>query len=507
MNLNLYNSKQRWKVLLATGALLIVFFSLLYTNKLVRKVAIDERQKVELWANAIQNRANLLKYTETFFKNLSDEERGRVEIWHDATRLLASSNDDQTINFCLKVATSNNNIPVIIVDKDQNINAHINLDLSRYGKDTTRFEGKIKEDFSKRAPIVFDDNFGNEYAIHYTDSRLTEDLKSNLNLLVASFLSEIINSSSVPVIVTDSKHETIIASGNVDTNKVKDPASLKALIAEMEAQNAPLDVYIAERGNCKIYYKDSYLLQQLRYYPYIQFGIIGLFIIVGYMMFNFSRRAEQNMVWVGMAKETAHQLGTPLSSLIAWVEYLRLKGLGDETVDEIEKDVKRLETITERFSKIGAAPQLEPENITEVMNTAINYMKARVSTKVSFTINASKSRDILVKLNRPLFEWVVENLTRNAIDAMGGTGSITIDIKENQHQVIIDYTDTGKGIPKGNFNTIFEPGYTSKRRGWGLGLSLTRRIMEEYHNGKIFVKRSEIGKGTTFRLILNKLED
>lgn len=490
--------------MLAAGALVIVFFSLVYTDSLVRKIAREERNKVGLWADAIKNRAQLLGYTEVFFKSLSEEERSRVEIWADATRLLANTGDERTINFCLKVITSNNNIPVIIVDQQGNINASINLDSARYTQ-FSKFEGRLRDDFMQRPPIVFDDNFGNSYSIRYMESRLTGNLKENLSLLVESFLKEVINSASVPVVVTDSTGVNIIASGNVDTVKLKDTAYLRKTIEDMEAQNEPIDVYVAEIGNARIYYKDSYILQQLRFYPYIQFGVIGFFIIVGYLLFSFSRRAEQNMVWVGMAKETAHQLGTPLSSLIAWVEYLRLKGLGDETVDEIEKDVKRLETITDRFSKIGAAPQLEPYDIGQVLHEAINYMKPRVSSKVQFTIVVSKTRPITVALNKPLFEWVIENLTRNAIDAMNGTGAITIEVKENQNVVIIDYTDTGKGIPKNNFKTIFEPGYTSKRRGWGLGLSLTKRIMEEYHNGKVFVKRSELGKGTTFRVVLNKM--
>ena len=503
MDFNLYSNKQRWKIFLATGAMLIVFFSLLYTDKLVRKIAEEERQKVELWADAIQNRAKLLTYTESLFKSLAEEERSRVEIWADATRLLAGTEDEKTINFCLKVITSNNNIPVIIVDKSGAINASINIDSTRYTQ-YSKFEGALRDDFSRRPPIVFDDNFGNQYSIRYMDSRLTEELKYNLNLLVESFLSEVINSASVPVLVTDSLEQTVIASGNIDTSKIKDKTYLKSLVSDMEAQNTHIDVYIAERGSAKIFYKDSYILQQLRYYPYIQFGVIGLFIIVGYMMFSFSRRAEQNMVWVGMAKETAHQLGTPLSSLIAWIEYFRLKDIDSEIVNEMEKDVKRLETITDRFSKIGAAPKLDPEDISMVLTDAIDYMKARVSSKVQFNMHFNTPPGTQALLNKPLFEWVIENLTRNAIDAMDGTGSITVEVRDSMHQITIDITDTGKGMPKSMFKAIFEPGYTSKRRGWGIGLSLSKRIMEEYHKGKIAVKRSEVGKGTTFRLILNK---
>ena len=206
-----------------------------------------------------------------------------------------------------------------------------------------------------------------------------------------------------------------------------------------------------------------------------------------------------------MAKETAHQLGTPLSSLMAWLEYLRSKGLDPETAIEIEKDVKRLETITERFSKIGSVPKLDTVDVVKVMNDAVNYMKLRTSKNVNFSITAYNDKEVFAQLNVPLFEWVIENLIRNAVDAMNGNGSILISISDQTQFVYIDISDTGKGIPKSKYKTVFEPGYTTKQRGWGLGLSLTKRIIENYHSGKIFVKGSEIDKGTTFRIVLNKI--
>ncbi len=205
-----------------------------------------------------------------------------------------------------------------------------------------------------------------------------------------------------------------------------------------------------------------------------------------------------------MAKETAHQLGTPLSSLIAWLEYLRAKGLDPETTIEIEKDIKRLETITERFSKIGSVPKLDDEDVTKVLADSVNYMKLRTSKNVIFSIEKADSSDMTAQMNVPLFEWVIENLIRNAVDAMTGNGLIKIVISDQTQYVYIDISDTGKGIPKSKYKTVFEPGFTTKQRGWGLGLSLTKRIIENYHSGKIFVKNSEIDKGTTFRIVLNK---
>jgi signal transduction histidine kinase len=244
-------------------------------------------------------------------------------------------------------------------------------------------------------------------------------------------------------------------------------------------------------------------LKHLFYYPFIQIGVIFLFILVSYIAFSSSRKAEQNQVWVGLSKETAHQLGTPTSSLLAWIELLKTKKESSEIALEIEKDVKRLELITERFSKIGSQPVLNPNNIVETTNLALDYIEKRISKKIQVSRNFSQN-NVIAKINAPLFEWVLENLCKNAIDAMGSEGKLSVTIIDNNQFVYIDISDTGKGISKKNFNTIFNPGFTTKKRGWGLGLSLTKRIVEEYHKGKIFVKRSEINIGTTFRIVLAK---
>jgi signal transduction histidine kinase len=222
------------------------------------------------------------------------------------------------------------------------------------------------------------------------------------------------------------------------------------------------------------------------------------------MLFSTARRSEQNQVWAGLAKETAHQLGTPLSSMMAWVDYLEAKDIGSETIEELRKDVNRLSTITDRFSKIGSQPTLIPENLVSVIYSSVSYLKTRTSQKITYSINVTPEESILVPLNLQLFEWVIENLVKNAVDAMTRQGTIRIDILEEETVVNIDIADTGKGIPRNMFRTIFNPGYTSKQRGWGLGLSLSKRIITDYHNGKIFVKSSTLGKGTTFRIVLKK---
>ena len=356
---------------------------------------------------------------------------------------------------------------------------------------------------AKQEPIEITIYKGQKNYLYYQDSKLFSELKNNLDDLIKSFISEVaVNSASVPVIYTDSTKQNVIAAGNVDSVKIMDKSFLKQTLSVMASQNQPIEVEFGNGGKSYIFYQESTLLTQLKYYPYVMFTIIGLFLFVAYLLFSTARRVEQNQVWVGMAKETAHQLGTPLSSLIAWLEYLRSKGLDPETAAEIEKDVKRLETITERFSKIGSVPKLDSVDLVKVLDVAVGYMKLRTSKNVIFSIETNNQKEVFGQLNVPLFEWVIENLIRNAVDAMDGNGSIVITLSDQTQFVYIDISDTGKGIPKSKYKTIFEPGYTTKQRGWGLGLSLAKRIIEEYHNGKIFVKQSDIDKGTTFTISL-----
>lgn len=316
-------------------------------------------------------------------------------------------------------------------------------------------------------------------------------------------LSVLTNNTTVPVILTDA-HLQIISTRNLDSTRVEDSQYLQSELQEMMDEKEPIEISFATNQKNFIYYKDSHLLRQLRWYPFFQLGVIALFLFVSYLAFSSSRKAEQNQVWVGMAKETAHQLGTPLSSLMAWLEYLKSKPQPEEHVTEIEKDVARLNTITERFSKIGAAPSLRKENMTQVIENSVAYIRSRASSRVAFKIEHAQNYNVDASLNVPLFEWVLENLFKNAIDAMEGEGSLTVRITDQQQFVYIDVSDTGKGIAKSKYKTVFKPGYTSKSRGWGLGLSLSKRIVEEYHGGQIFVKSSELNKGTTFRIVLRK---
>ncbi len=505
-SLEIHSRKQRWKLFLLIFAALIVAASLYYTNILVKKIAEDEHQKVSLWVDAIQARARLMKDTEEFYRGIQGEERKRVELLTLAyQRIIDHEGDDEELTFYSQIIASNTTIPIIIVNDEQQIEAHRNLD-EQFGN-PEEFTSRLKEYFSVYPPLLF--TFGEPYTnetqrIYYQDSRVFNQLREVMDELINSFFSEIvINSANVPVIITDSLRSQIIDYGNIQDFDPSEPQEEQALIASMEGRNPAITIDLPIYGTCHVFYTNSFLLTQLRYFPFFQFLVIGIFLVVSYVLFSMARNSEQNQVWVGMSRETAHQLGTPLSSLMAWVELLRMKGVDDETMTEISKDVKRLENITARFSKIGSAPKLVPEDVVIHMEEAVEYMKIRTSRKVHFQIHASDAQ-VVAPLNANLFEWVVENLFKNAIDAMEGQGTITINIEDQPRQVIIDISDTGKGIPASRFKTIFNPGYTSKQRGWGLGLSLSKRIIRNYHKGKIFVKSSILHEGTTFRIVLRK---
>ncbi len=318
------------------------------------------------------------------------------------------------------------------------------------------------------------------------------------------FLSLIIdNNNTVPVILTD-ESDSIISIRNINVEKTYDPEYLRKTLNKFKENNEPIIVELNKKHYNLIYYNDSIILTMLIYYPYIQLGIILLLILVSYVAFRSSQKAEQNQVWVGMSKETAHQLGTPTSSLSGWIELLQQKHPEVSITRELALDVERLEKVTERFSRIGSKPLLTNENIVVIISHTIEYLKSRTSSKIKFSNDYSNKKEILVPLNAALFEWVIENVCKNAIDSMEGKGEINIRITDSDRNAIIDISDSGKGIPKSLIKKIFNPGFTTKQRGWGLGLSLARRIIEEYHNGRIFVRHSEVGKGSCIRIIINK---
>ncbi len=369
-------------------------------------------------------------------------------------------------------------------------------------------------------------------SIYYTNI-LVEDLKETEKRFITLFaksLENTINSDdgninfitqeilfpnkSIPLILTD-ENGNIYSSKNINLSsgwtEEREDIYLRNRIEVMRELYEPLIIEGRDPVTGEVYwiqylyYENSFLLTQLSYYPYVQLSVIAIFGFIAYLAFSSSKTAEQNLVWVGMAKETAHQLGTPLSSLMAWLEHMKMdpKFKDHPMLGELNKDIDKLEMITERFSNIGSVPVLKEENVTNLIQSLANYLRSRLSSKVSININ-SISNDITARINAPLFEWVIENLCKNAVDAMSGVGSLDIKImRGSDHKVFIDISDNGKGIPKSKIKQVFHPGYSTKKRGWGLGLTLVKRIIENYHEGRIFVKSSDLDKGTTFRIVLS----
>lgn len=326
----------------------------------------------------------------------------------------------------------------------------------------------------------------------------SQDLPSSTLMFLIGVLED---NETIPVLVLD-EEDNIIHYRNVDSARVFTEKHRTSIIQEMKEENPPIEIDLGKEKQY-LYYTKSTILQNLSTYPLIQLGIIILFIFIAYLAFSSSRKAEQNQVWLGLTKETAHQLGTPISSLLAWIEIIKMKIDDQRLVTELGKDVGRLEKITDRFSKIGSKPILKDENIKDVVDDVVSYLQTRASGKITFDIEAP-DYPVVIPLNASLFEWVVENICKNAMDAIEGEGKITLTLSDYNKFVFLDIKDNGKGVPRSKQKTIFKPGYTTKERGWGLGLSLTKRIVEIYHRGKIFVANSEVGKGTEFRITLNR---
>ena len=376
-----YIRKKRFKVWVFVGAVIIGSFSTLYTKHLVDELKLEEKKKIELWAEATR-------------------------------QLVQSDNNEGSINLTLEVLKNNTTVPVVIVDSNDSILQHRNI--------------KVPDKLPERI--------------------------------------------------------------------------LKKELAKMKNSGKSIEIDLGEGEKQYLYYKTSILLTRLQWFPIIQLFIVSVFVLIAYLAFSNSRKAEQNQVWVGMSKETAHQLGTPISSLYGWIELWALKNPNAEGISEVRKDINRLQNIAERFSKIGSKPNLKPVSINAVVEQSINYLKSRSSDKVEFV--AELEEDMAIKGNEVLLGWVFENLIKNAIDAIKGQGKVIVATQKIGDKMVVDVVDNGKGIAKANFKTVFEPGYTTKERGWGLGLSLTKRIIEEYHQGKIIVKESEPEKRTVFRVFL-----
>ncbi len=409
--LNIYDTRRIWKFAFFVVSLILAGAFLIISNDLVKDLSAQERERMEIWANATKEIAN-------------DSMNGTMA--DDSTSTVTGGGMAGNVDFLLSIIEGNRNIPVLLVDDQDNILLHRNF--------------QLPEAIDSAAP-------------YYTSP----------------------------------------------TNE----AFLKERLADLKNSHNQIEIVIDQTSVQRLYYEDSTLLKRLAYYPYIQLAVMLVFVVIVYFAVVSSKKAEQNKVWVGLSKETAHQLGTPISSLMAWMQMLDASGVDNEIVKDMDKDVHRLSVIADRFSKIGSKPEMELAYVNEAINESLSYMKARISSQVTLTCH-EREDEYPVMLCLPLFEWVMENITKNAVDAMQGKGSIDVNTYCDKQKVYIEISDTGKGIARKNFKNVFNPGYTTKKRGWGLGLTLAKRIIEEYHGGKIYVKESEIDKGTTFRIELPK---
>ncbi len=355
---------------------------------------------------------------------------------------------------------------------------------------TTRLANKFAEEEHRKI----------ELWAEATRQLVLADEDDNIDLI----LSVMEGNTTIPVYMVDSAHQLLL-SRNVQEPKHNKEEFYKQRINDLRLSKEPIVVQVNEEVTQYIYYEDSILLRRLYWFPYVQLIVIVAFIAIAVIALIMAQRSEQNSLWVGLSKETAHQLGTPISSLNAWNELLKATYPNDALLPQMDEDIRRLQMIAERFSKIGSQPTLNQEALLPIVQSAMEYMRVRTSNKITYTLHADT--DCQVMVCKPLFEWVIENLCKNAIDSMEGKGEITLSLTKQENKVHLDITDTGKGIDRRHFKTIFKPGYTSKKRGWGLGLSLAKRIIEDYHRGKLFVKQSQIGVGSTFRITLEQAKD
>jgi signal transduction histidine kinase len=495
--MDIYSLKQRWKIALILVSLTIIIVSLFVSNQMIDKIAQREKAKAEQWADAIRKKVELVKLTNQIFDELREKERQKIQIVVDAQRTILNPSDlnmNQDIDFALNIIANNKDIPVAILMDDGKLAQSKNLDFNLTEQEkTAAFTDWIASGRSYEIEVFG----GIKMQFVYGESKELIRLKNVSDSLINSFNRDLINNSSlIPVLLVDEKSSKIEAS-NLSENELKK----SQIIEEFKLYNQPLKIDFGT-GTKLIYFKESPELKQLTWFPFIQFSVIGLIVIIGYLMFSTFRKAEQNQVWAGMAKETAHQLGTPLSSMMAWVSHLDATGGNEMVVNEMTKDLDRLEKITDRFSKIGSGAKLIEEDLVVTIGNNLEYLRARLSDKIVIHFKVKDEKPILIMHNPSLMEWVIENICKNAVDAMNGKGELNIEIKRVPERIFIDITDSGKGLTPKQFKSIFQPGYSTKKRGWGLGLTLVKRIIEEYHNGKVFVLKSEIDIGTTIRISL-----
>jgi signal transduction histidine kinase len=501
--LRFLKTKNKGEIALMLVIVVLAAGSIIYANKIAEKIQKQEEAQVILWAKAIGEKAKILKLSNEIFLKLAEEERKKVEITSKATQLLANENhNENTTSLLLDILTLNNQIPLIQTDEN-----FIITDFKNVQKGIQRGEKMEKSkhaNFFKYPPIEVAYSNKKNY-IFYRESIIYNNISKVIEQSSNQFIDEITNNTSLLPIVLLDKDKNVFQYSNIPEEVKADRKKLNAYISDLTSSKDPIILDIDPNNTKYLYYKSSNLASFIKWFPVVLYAVLGAILFLAFAAIRNVRKYEKNQIWVGMSKETAHQLGTPISSLSAWLEVLHDNESSPEVqinvLTEMKKDVNRLSLIADRFSKIGSKPKLDKINLHEILATCFEYLKKRGSKKVHFELK-DVPPSLTVEINRQLFEWVIENLVKNAFDAIHHEGEITIETGTGKGCVYIDVKDSGKGILPKDIEQIFEPGFTTKKRGWGLGLSLCNRIIVEYFNGKIYVLSSKINVGTVIRVEL-----
>ena len=483
--------KPRIRIVLLLLTIVLALVALWQIQRVADQMRQAEEEKVRLWASAVEQQNRLATAMQQFFQNATLDEHRKMQLYTDILQSFGDPNMNADVGFSLRYVNyivDSNHTPIIIITNHDSL---ITVPRELAGQ---KLQGDLLREYSVNPPFhyrVWDMGM----TLYYKESEYYTRLREVLEGYTESFLSDITrNSVLVPVVVVDSSRTHVLAYGNLDSTQ----------LAHFDFDSEPIEVLLPSGGTSYVYYEATPLLRALRWVPLLYIFIAVVILLVAYSLLQTARRAEQNRIWVGLAKETAHQLGTPLSSLMAWREYLEGKEFTPQYSSEVQKDLHRLETITQRFSKIGSTPELKEANVREATEAAVEYLRSRSPRKVKFVVSFAEGETFIAPLSSHLYQWVIENLCKNAIDAMEGAGTVSIVASQDARNIYIDVSDTGHGMSNSVQRKIFDSGFTTKTRGWGLGLPLARRIINQYHRGRLYLKYSIPGQGSTFRIVLKK---
>ena len=483
--------KHRLNLILLSLTILLALMALWQVQRIAREMRHEEEEKVLLWANAISQRAHMMEATQHFFEQATLDEHRKMQLYTDILQSFNDPDFSTDLRFSLAYVNyivDSSQTPIIITTARDSI---ISAPQELAGQ---KLEGDLLREYSLNPPFSYS-LWGMPMTLYYKESQYYTQLREVLEGFMQSFLSDITrNSVKVPVLIVDSLSGKMLAYGNLNPKHIN----------HIQFRNDPIGISLPDGRRALLYYETTPMLRALRWVPMLYLFIAIAIIIVAYNLFRTARRAEQNRIWVGLAKETAHQLGTPLSSLTGWIEYLHDKELTPQYAAEMEKDLQRLETVTHRFSKIGSVPELKETDVKAATLAAVSYLQGRAPRKVRFDIAFPDGEPFIAPLSETLFQWVIENLCKNAIDAMEGEGSISIVASQDARKIYLDISDTGRGMTPSVQKKIFDSGFSTKTRGWGLGLPLARRIINQYHRGRLYLKYSIPGQGSCFRIVLKK---